>query len=300
MPIDALIGGAFGLAEGAMVNQANLQMNRENNMWNERLMREGWNRDEQFMRESWAREDNAIARRVFDLERSGLSKTLAAGGAAASSAGVHSNPARMEAGRIESVADKAMLGLAIKQANANIDKTQADAENTRNATRIASEANERDERRYGQAERKLLSDISVQEQGIRRSEQEMQKMQQDIQHHQITYPLIQNTIQQELEILKVSARNAPESQRLDIQEKVNKLESMRHDIDYAKRNGLPVGIAATNSTVIWSIVDRIISYLERGSIEYSKEESPRGVIEHIYNNTNPFIKVDNSLFPRSN
>lgn len=41
--------------------------------------------NENLMRESWSREDNAVLRRVLDLKAAGLSPTLAAGSAAASS-----------------------------------------------------------------------------------------------------------------------------------------------------------------------------------------------------------------------
>lgn len=75
MPFLPILGALSGIGSGIAsffgnreTNQTNLQMTRETNEQNERLMRE-----------QWAREDNAVQRRAEDLQKAGLSKTLAAG-----------------------------------------------------------------------------------------------------------------------------------------------------------------------------------------------------------------------------
>lgn len=69
-----LIGGGLSAFSGYKSNERNIELQRETNAKNEQMMREGW-----------ARDDQAVWRRVQDLNAAGLSPTLAAGSAAASS-----------------------------------------------------------------------------------------------------------------------------------------------------------------------------------------------------------------------
>ena len=73
-----IIGGLMGLgaagidaAAASSMNKANIEMQRETNALNEKLMRE-----------SWQREDTAVQRRAADLKAAGQSSLLAAGSAA--------------------------------------------------------------------------------------------------------------------------------------------------------------------------------------------------------------------------
>lgn len=68
----------------------NLQLQRETNAQNLALQKE-----------AWEREDNAVSRKVADLERNGLSKTLAAGSGASSS-----SPIRLESPQNQFSPDK--------------------------------------------------------------------------------------------------------------------------------------------------------------------------------------------------
>lgn len=70
-------------------NQQNFQLaqNIANNNYDQQVAKLEW--DKQAQQTTWNREDSAVQRRAADLQAAGLSKTLAAGGAAQTSAPVH-------------------------------------------------------------------------------------------------------------------------------------------------------------------------------------------------------------------
>lgn len=81
---------------------------------------------------AWAREDNAVQRRAADMEAAGLSKTLAAGNAAQSSAPIRMEAPRLQLNPVEKYQQANLNDMAMKsaeqqllQGQANIDKTNA-------------------------------------------------------------------------------------------------------------------------------------------------------------------------------
>lgn len=72
-----------------------LQVQNYENNWQNQADVLAWNKQAQDI--TWNREDTAIQRRAADLQAAGLSKTLAAGSAAASSPAVHLNATPMQA-----------------------------------------------------------------------------------------------------------------------------------------------------------------------------------------------------------
>lgn len=88
----ALLGGIIAGASSLLGGVGNSIISYKNNQDNLAFQSEANAKNEALMRESWAREDNAVQRRVADLEAAGLSKTLAAGSAASSSGPIQVKP----------------------------------------------------------------------------------------------------------------------------------------------------------------------------------------------------------------
>lgn len=101
---DAIATGVVGMANVNSQNtanaqnyglgMANLEETRKYNQLNyeNQIAMQEYNK--QMQANTWAREDTAVQRRAMDLEAAGMSKTLAAGGAAQTSAPVHIDPAQ--------------------------------------------------------------------------------------------------------------------------------------------------------------------------------------------------------------
>lgn len=128
--------GAGAMNSGAVrdTNAANILFQKETNAKNEALMRESWSRD-----------DSSVLRRAQDLQRAGLSKTLAAGSAAAAS-----SPIKLESPRVQA---NTAMGDAVQNVAGNlgmmpgklmqlrIGNSQADLMNNQYLTETAKQEN---------------------------------------------------------------------------------------------------------------------------------------------------------------
>jgi len=110
-----------------------------------------WQKEAQ--RTTWEREDNAVQRRAADMQKAGLSKTLAAGGAAQASAPISTTAPHLELHpsldqSISQSAQVAQTAMNMIKQQADITQTQAQTNLMRNQLGIGkiSLANKADER----------------------------------------------------------------------------------------------------------------------------------------------------------
>lgn len=92
-------------------------------------------RMERIQKKAWAREDNAVQRRMKDLRAAGLSPSLAAGSAAASSAPIAAMQG--EQTRSQAFSDKASVALDMMRMKSDIARSQAETDRIRQETRTA-------------------------------------------------------------------------------------------------------------------------------------------------------------------
>lgn len=105
---NSVIGGFAGLGQSAINYDAQIQ---------------NLNYQKDLQKQIFAREDNAVQRRAADLEKAGLSKTLAAGDSAGAGAVVNTKAPQT------SVVDDVLRGMSVSQMQANVKHTQAQTEN---------------------------------------------------------------------------------------------------------------------------------------------------------------------------
>lgn len=104
----AVIGGLFGLGQAAINYDAQMQ---------------NLNYQKSLQQQVFSREDNAVQRRASDLEKVGLSKTLAAGDSAGAGQVVSTKSPQT------SVVDDILRGMSVSQMQADVKHTQAQTEN---------------------------------------------------------------------------------------------------------------------------------------------------------------------------
>lgn len=114
--LGGLIGGAVS-AGTSYLNYTNQDRNRKQQL--------------ALQEETWNREDNAVQRRVADLEAAGLSKTLAAGSAAGTSSPINVTAPQFEANPVQDAISNAQIAMSLMKQKEDISKTQAETENIR-------------------------------------------------------------------------------------------------------------------------------------------------------------------------
>ncbi len=104
----SVVGGLAGLGQSAINYSAQM---------------ENLNYQKDLQKQIFAREDNAVQRRAEDLQKAGLSKTLAAGDAAGAGSVVNTKAPQT------SVIDDVLRGMSVSQMQADVKHTQAQTEN---------------------------------------------------------------------------------------------------------------------------------------------------------------------------
>lgn len=110
------------------INQQNYDLALKNYQFNKDSYLQNFEYQKNLQQQLFGREDNAIQRRAADLEKAGLSKTLAAGDGAGAGSVVSTSPSSVSA-PVQSPVDLMGLALQFAQAKSQIDKTNAETEN---------------------------------------------------------------------------------------------------------------------------------------------------------------------------
>lgn len=110
------------------INQKNYDLALKNYEFNKDSYLKNFEYQKAIQQQIFGREDNAIQRRAADLEKAGLSKTLAAGDGAGVGSVVSTSPFSGSA-PVQSPVDLMSMALQFSQAKAQIDKTNAETEN---------------------------------------------------------------------------------------------------------------------------------------------------------------------------
>lgn len=125
----------FGMVTGATqtkmnydINQKNYDLALKNYQFNKDSYLQNFEYQKNLQQQLFGREDNAIQRRAADMEKAGLSKTLAAGDGAGAGSVVSTSPFSGSA-PVQSPVDLISAALQVGQAQAQIRKTNAEAEN---------------------------------------------------------------------------------------------------------------------------------------------------------------------------
>ena len=133
--IDAL-AGLFGIGNSTSqtymnydINKKNYDLAKQNYEFNKESYLKNFEYQKQLQQQLFGREDSAVQRRVADLQKSGLSKTLAAGEGAGSGPVVSTSSSSLSAPHRSQV-DLISASLNMATALSDIRKVQADTENS--------------------------------------------------------------------------------------------------------------------------------------------------------------------------
>lgn len=125
----------FGMVTGATqakmnydINQQNYNLAKQNYQFNKDSYLQNFEYQKNLQQQLFGREDNSIQRRAADMEKAGLSKTLAAGDGAGAGSVVSTSPFSGSS-PVQSPVDLISAALQVGQAQAQIRKTNAEAEN---------------------------------------------------------------------------------------------------------------------------------------------------------------------------
>ena len=129
------IKDAFGMGLSAIqtginydINQKNYNLAKENYQFVKDSYLKNFEYQKNLQQQIFGREDNAVQRRVADLQKAGLSKTLAAGDGAGAGTAISTSPFSGSAPQ-RSPVDLISTALQLSQAQAQIRKTNAETEN---------------------------------------------------------------------------------------------------------------------------------------------------------------------------
>jgi len=116
-----------GIMSGILSGVGGL-MNAGASLWNVGQQAKAFKWQKQAQAQQWMREDNSVQRRALDLEAAGLSKTLAAGQGAMSSAPIKPIVPQIEGNPIGAMLDvkQAVSNIAVTRAQENLINKQAD------------------------------------------------------------------------------------------------------------------------------------------------------------------------------
>lgn len=125
------LGTGLGIANTVAnysINQNNLKLQKQNYDFNKDSYLNNFEYQKNLQQQIFSREDNAVQRRVSDLQSAGLSKTLAAGDGAGAGSVVSTSHSSLSAPQ-QSQVDLLSSALSLADTAALIKKTNAEAEN---------------------------------------------------------------------------------------------------------------------------------------------------------------------------